>query len=108
MIERGYATKFTLNIFIKSQITIAGELVELDPTLKQDDLLEQQVTALVKKELPKRLLCTIWFPCWNSHGYQGLLSNADVMDARRISKKPKQSKAPPAKTGSTLKAQVQH
>jgi ubiquinone biosynthesis protein len=108
LIDQGYATKFTLNIFIKSQITIAGELVELDPTLNQDDLLQQQVTALVKKELPKRFLCTIWFPCWNSHGYQSLLSNADVMDARRISKKPKPSKAPPAKTGSTLKAQVQH
>jgi len=106
LIEQGFATKFTLNIFIKSQITIAGELTELDPSLKQDELLEKQVTALVKKEMPKRLLCTAWFPCWNSHGYQSLLSNADVMDARHI-KKPKETKAPPPKTVSVPKAQVQ-
>jgi ubiquinone biosynthesis protein len=106
LIEQGYATKFTLNIFIKSQITIAGELYELDPTLKQDDLLEKQVTGLVKKEMPKRMLCTVWFPCWDSHGYQSLLSNEDVMDARQI-KKPKESKTPPPKTVSAPKAQVQ-
>jgi len=105
LIEQGYATKFTLNMFIKSQLTIAGELVELDPTLRQDDLLEQQVTALVKKEMPKRMLCTVWFPCWDSHSYQSLLSNADVMDARHIKK---ESKAPPAKTVSVPKVQEQH
>ena len=77
LIERGYTTKYSLNLFIKSQITIAGELTELDPTLRQDDLLAKQVRALVKKELPKRLLCTIGFPCWNSHGYRSLLSNSD-------------------------------
>jgi ubiquinone biosynthesis protein len=108
LIEQGYVTKFNLNIFIKSQLTIAGELVELDPTLKQDDLLEKQVTALVKSEIPKRLLCTIWFPCWNSRGYQSLLSNADVMAARRISKKPKEGKASTAKTTSNQSVQVQH
>jgi len=108
LIEQGYATKFNLNIFIKSQITIAGELVELDPTLKQDDLLEQQVTALVKKEIPKRLLCTAWFPCWNSRDYTSLLSNGDVMAARRKPKKPKQSTAPPEKTVSIPKVQEQH
>jgi ubiquinone biosynthesis protein len=107
LIQQGYATKFNLNMFIKSQITIAGELVELDPTLKQDDLLEQQVTALVKKEIPKRLLCTVWFPCWDSRGYTSLLSNGDVMDARRKPKKPKQSTAPPAKTVSVPKMQTQ-
>jgi ubiquinone biosynthesis protein len=50
LIAQGYATKFTLNIFIKSQVTIAGELVELDPTLSQDVYSQQRITALVKKE----------------------------------------------------------
>jgi ubiquinone biosynthesis protein len=108
LIAQGYATKFNLNIFIKSQITIAGELVELDPTLKQDDLLNQQVTALVKKEIPKRLLCTAWFPCWNSRDYRSLLSNGDVMAARRKPKKPKQSTTPPEKTVSIPTVQEQH
>ena len=91
LIARGYATKYSLDLFIKSQITIAGELAELDPALRQDDLLGKQVRALVKKELPKRVLCTIWFPCWNSHGYTSLLSNSDVLAARRIPKKPKEA-----------------
>jgi ubiquinone biosynthesis protein len=106
LIEQGYATKFTLNLFIKSQITIAGELVELDPTLKQDDYLTQQVTAMVKKELPKRLLM---FPAWNYRGYRSLLSNGDIMSmARNKPKKPKEPKAVvPAKTVSTLRMQVQ-
>lgn len=108
LIELGYKTKFDLNLFIKSQITIAGELVELDPTLNQDDLLEKQVTGLVKKEMPKRMLCTIWFPCWNSRGYQSLLSNGDVMAARRKPKKPKPPTSPPAKAVSLLRVQVQH
>ena len=56
-----------------------GELVELDPALKQDEYLEQQIAGLVKKELPKRLLCTVWFPAWNSRGYRSLLSNGDVV-----------------------------
>jgi len=100
LIEQGYATKFDLNIFIKSQLTIAGELVELDPTLKQDELLEKQVTALVKHEMPKRLMCTVFFPCWNSRGYQSLLSNSDVMAARNI-KKPKEAKAQTTKASAT-------
>jgi ubiquinone biosynthesis protein len=108
LIEQGYKTKFDLNLFIKSQITIAGELVELDPTLNQDVLLEKQVTGLVKKEMPKRMLCTIWFPCWNSRGYQSLLSNGDVMAARHKPKKPKPPTAPPAKAVSLLRVQVQH
>ncbi|HWO02997.1 MAG TPA: AarF/UbiB family protein [Blastocatellia bacterium] len=106
LIEQGYATKFTLNLFIKSQITIAGELVELDPTLKQDELLEQQVTSLVKKELPKRILL---LPAWNYRGYRSLLSNGDVMSTMRHKPKPaKESKATPAKTASLLQPQLQH
>ena len=106
LIEQGYATKFDLNLFIKSQLTIAGELVELDPSLKQDELLEKQVTALVKKEMPKRLLCVVF--CWNSHGYTSLLSNGDVMAARKKPNKAKESKAAATKTVSTSKVQEQH
>jgi ubiquinone biosynthesis protein len=107
LIEQGYATKYSLNIFIKSQLTIAGELYELDPTLKQDDLLEQQVTALVKKELfPKRIFCMLF--CYNSHGYRSLLSNSDVMAARKIQKKPKASRTASSRPVSSLKPQVQH
>lgn len=106
LIEQGYATKFNLNLFIKSQVTIAGELVELDPTLKQDDLLEKQATGQVKKELPKRLICMLF--CMNSRNYQSLLSNRDVMDLLHGPKKPKQSTAPPPKTTSMLKVQPQY
>ena len=106
LIEQGYATKFTLNLFIKSQVTIAGELVELDPTLKQDDYMTQQVTAMVKKELPKRLLL---FPAWNYRGYRSLLSNGDIMSmTRNKPKKPKEPKAVAAKPISMLRLQVQH
>ena len=104
LIEQGYATKFNLNLFIKSQITIAGELVELDPTLKQDDLLERQVTALVKSEMPKRMVCMIF--CYNSRGYRSLLSNSDVMAARKIPKQPKQRKVATTKTVSHLTPQL--
>ncbi len=105
LIEQGYATKFTLNLFIKSQITIAGELVELDPTLKQDDYLEQQVTGMVKKELPKRLLL---LPAWNYRGYRSLLSNGDIMNMTlNKPKKPKADKTATTKPVSSLKAPVQ-
>jgi ubiquinone biosynthesis protein len=97
LIDEGYATKFSLNLFIKSQVTIAGILTELDPTLDQDEYLMQRVTSLVKREIPKRLLFTIWFPAWNSHSYRSLLSNGDVLAARRGQKKqkaPKKAKTP--------------
>ncbi len=87
LIEQGYATKFSLNLFIKSQITIAGELFELDPNLNQDDLLDKQVTAMVKKELPKRFICLAF--CWNSRGYRSMLSNGDVWELLRSRKKSK-------------------
>ena len=84
LIDEGYATKFSLNLFIKSRITIAGILTELDPTLDEDRYLSQRVKSLVKRELPKRFLNTIWFPAWDSHSYQSLLSNGDVLAARKI------------------------
>ncbi|MCM3873045.1 MAG: AarF/UbiB family protein [Pyrinomonadaceae bacterium] len=106
LIEQGYTTKFDLNIFIKSQATIAGELIELDPNLKQDDLVNKQVTGLVKSELfPKRLFCFVF--CYNSHGYRSLLSNADIMAARKIPSKPKESKAPASQPVSSSQPQPQ-
>jgi ubiquinone biosynthesis protein len=99
LVEEGYQTKYSLNLFVKSQVTIAGILVELDPTLKQDEYLEHRLTGLVKRELPKRFLNTIWFPGWNSHGYQSLLSNADVVAVRKKPARTVQSKAPAAQAG---------
>ena len=86
LIDEGYATKFSLNLFIKSRVTIAGILTELDPALDQDEYLLQRVRSLVKREIPKRLLFTIWFPAWNSRSYRSLLSNGDVLAARKIPK----------------------
>ncbi len=80
LIQEGHATRFNLNLFVKSQVTIAGILAELDPALNQDDYLERRVSGLVKKELPKRLLYTLWFPAWNSRRYRSLLSNGDLKD----------------------------
>ncbi|MCI0660456.1 MAG: AarF/UbiB family protein [Acidobacteria bacterium] len=90
--KEGYQTKFSLNLFIKSQMTIAGIIVELDPTLDQDEYLEKHISGLVKKELPKRFLYTIWFPAWNSRSYRSLLSNGDVMSS--AFKKPKKKSLP--------------
>ena len=105
LIEQGYATKFNLNMFIKSQATIAGELVELDPTLKQDDLVTKQVTALVKHELfPKRIVCFVF--CYNSRNYTSMLSNGDVMAVSHY-KKPKESKASTSKPVSSTKPVAQ-
>ncbi len=105
LIQLGYTTKFDLNIFIKSQITIAGELVQLDPNLKQGDLVQKQATDLVKKEMPKRLVCAAF--CWNSRGYTSLLSNGDVMASSRH-KSSQAVQTVPARTDSTPKAEVQH
>ena len=85
LIEQGYATKFDLNTFIKSQLTIAGELIELDPKLKQDDLIQKHVTSLVKKEIPKRIPCMIF--CRDSRNYRSMLSNNDVKALRKNMKK---------------------
>jgi ubiquinone biosynthesis protein len=89
LINEGYATKYTLNLFIKSQVTISGILYELDPTFDQDKYLMQRIVSLVKKEIPKRLLFTVFFPAWNSHSYRTLLSNGDLMDLRKFSKNTK-------------------
>ena len=68
--KEGYVLRFNLALFIKSQVTIAGILAGLDPTLKQDDYLMKRAGSLVQRELPKRLLNTLWIPGWNSHSYE--------------------------------------
>jgi ubiquinone biosynthesis protein len=80
LIEQGYTTKFDLNTFIKSQLTIAGELVDLDPKMSQDDLIQQHVTSMVKGEFPKRIWCLLFCP--NSRNYTSMLSNNDVKALR--------------------------
>ena len=109
LVEEGYTTKFSLNLFTKSQLTIGGILTELDPTLKQDDYLEERITGLVKSEMPKRLLNTLFFG-WNSRNYRSLLSNADLMDARKKPKTaPKPKPAPVTTTkAAALKPQLQY
>jgi ubiquinone biosynthesis protein len=105
LIEQGYTTKFDLNMFIKSQATIAGELVELDPTLKQDDLVTKQATALVKSEIfPKRMFCFVF--CYNSRNYTSMLSNKDVMAISHY-KKPKEAKTASSQPVTSLKTQTQ-
>lgn len=76
----GYSIRYEAAVFIKSQITISGILKELDPTFVQDEYLMKRVSGEVWKELPTRLLRTVYFPAWNSHEYRSMLSNEDVKD----------------------------
>jgi ubiquinone biosynthesis protein len=103
LIQEGYATRFDLNLFVKSQVTISGILAELDPTFKQDDYVEKRISGLVWKELPKRLLYTLWFPGWNSHGYRSLVSNEDIKDF--LFGKPKEKKSASQGDGGVSSAQ---
>ncbi len=80
--QRGYKIRFNIGLFIKSQITVGGILFELDPELNQDQYLMGRITGQVFKEMPKRLLYTLWFPAWNSHSYPTQLSNEDVRDVQ--------------------------
>lgn len=80
--REGYAVRFESAIFIKSQLTIGGILTELDPDFEQDKYLMGRMTRQVFKEVPKRLLHTVWFPAWNSHAYRSMLSNEDVRDVQ--------------------------
>ena len=76
----GYSIRFNVAIFIKSQLTIAGILVELDPDFEQGDYLMDRVSSQVFRETHTRLLRTVYFPGWNSHGYRSMMSNEDVKD----------------------------
>jgi ubiquinone biosynthesis protein len=83
--REGFSIRFNTAIFIKSQLTISGILVELDPDFKQGAYLMGRVSGQVFKETPTRLLRTVYFPAWNSHNYRSMMSNEDVKDiqARR-------------------------
>ncbi len=80
--RQGFSIRFNAANFIKSQLTIAGILVELDPEFKQGDYLMSRVSGQVFKETPTRLLRTVYFPAWNSHNYKTLMSNEDVKDVQ--------------------------
>ena len=84
--KQGYEVPFNLALFVKSQITISGILFELDPQLKQDQLVMQQLTGQVMKELPKRFLYTLSVVGWNSRDFDSLLSNGEVIgyEARKF------------------------
>ena len=76
----GYSIRFNTAIFIKSQLTIAGILVELDPEFEQGDYLMDRVSGQVFRETHTRLLRALYFPAWNSHDYRSMMSNEDVKD----------------------------
>ena len=78
--KEGFQTRFNIALFIKSQLTIAGILKELDPEFDQDAYFMGRIRGLVWREFPKHLLNTVWFPGWNSHAYRSMLSNEDIRD----------------------------
>jgi ubiquinone biosynthesis protein len=80
--SEGYKIRYSAAIFIKSQLTISGILKELDPEFDQDKYVIGRIQGQVFKEVGPRLLRTVWFPAWNSHEYESLLSNEDVKDVQ--------------------------
>ena len=78
--REGYSIRFNTAIFIKSQLTIAGILVELDPEFEQGKYLMDRVSGQVFRETHTRLLRALYFPAWNSHDYRSMMSNEDVKD----------------------------
>ena len=76
----GYSVRFSATMFIKSQLTIAGILAELDPEFEQDDYVMDRLSGQVTRELHTRFLRTLYFPAWNSHSYTSMMSNEDVKD----------------------------
>ena len=78
--REGYSVRFNTTMFIKSQLTIAGILAELDPEFEQDEYVMSRLSGQVTRELHTRLLRTLYFPAWNSHSYTSMMSNEDVKD----------------------------
>ncbi len=78
--REGYSVRFNTTMFIKSQLTIAGILAELDPEFEQDEYVMSRISGQVRRELHTRLLRTVYFPAWNSHSYPSMMSNEDVKD----------------------------
>ncbi|MCZ6766195.1 MAG: AarF/UbiB family protein [bacterium] len=77
LLTEGYQLDSQFTLFIKSQLTIAGILAELDPEFDQVAYAQKKLTSQVKSEIPKRLLL---LPAWNYHGYKSMMSNEDVKD----------------------------
>jgi predicted unusual protein kinase regulating ubiquinone biosynthesis (AarF/ABC1/UbiB family) len=75
LFKAGYVLEPQFSLFIKSQLTIAGILRELDPSLNHSKLVRKKTTGLIMKEFPKRL---VLLPAWNYRGYRSMLSNGDV------------------------------
>ena len=84
--KQGYEIPFNVALFVKSQLTISGILHELDPELKQDQLVMQQLRGQVMKEFPKRFLYALSVVKWSSRDFDSLLSTGDVMgyQARKV------------------------
>jgi ubiquinone biosynthesis protein len=80
--RQGYKVRYEAAIFIKAQITISGILQELEPGFQQDSYVLDRLEGQVFREIGPRLLRTVWFPAWNSHEYQSLMSNEDVRDVQ--------------------------
>ena len=78
--REGFQTRFNIALFIKSQLTIAGILQELDPEFDHDAHFMGRTRGLAWREFPKHLLNVVWFPAWNSHNYRSMLSNEDIRD----------------------------
>ena len=75
LFKAGYVLDPECSLFIKAQLTIAGILTELDPSLDQDKLVRKKTAGLVMKEIPKRLAV---LPAWKYRGYRSMLSNGEV------------------------------
>ena len=82
----GYSIEYNMVIFIKSQLTIAGILEELDPGFNQSAQVKSRMSSQVLKEMHVRLARTVWVPSFTSHDYKSMMSNADVwaVQGRRI------------------------
>lgn len=80
--REGFVLDFNVALFIKAQVTITGILQELDPGYNRGDELFAWVRGEVYRELPKRLLYTVYFPKWTSHDYRTMISNEDVKDVQ--------------------------
>jgi len=74
----GYVVDGDLLLYVKSLYTIIAVIGDLDPTFAPDEHVSGRVRGQVLKEMPKRLVNTIWIPGMWSHDYPSMASNNDV------------------------------
>ncbi len=74
----GYVVDGDLLLYVKSLYTIIGVIGDLDPDFVPDEHVSGRVSGQVLKEMPKRLVNTIWIPGMWSHDYPSMASNNDV------------------------------